>query len=49
MITWAQIIVVIMGIFACVITVALCDLTIINEIGKLKEAILKLSTNKRIK
>ena len=43
MFTWAQIIVIILSIFACVITVAICDITIIKEIRRLIKLIKELT------
>jgi len=42
MITWGQIIVVIVSILICAGTVALCDIKIIGEIKKLRTMIQKL-------
>ena len=43
MLTWAKIAVIALSIFLCAGTVALCDITIIGEIKKLRNTIDKFS------
>ena len=43
MITWGQIVIVMMAILLCATTVAICDITIIKEIKKLRKTIKKFS------